>query len=91
MGKSTCRTFYLLLLNCYGIDLSYGENVRDTFRDALTNQYILESGVFVDTFNCLIYDRKPVIQPDELNDIDTTGYATPHRAGEKEKTGSQKI
>lgn len=46
--------------------------------DTLTKAYVAQDEIFADAFNYLIYDGKPVIQPDQLHELDTAGIALPY-------------
>lgn len=41
-------------------------------KDTLTKEYMSQNDIFADVFNYLLYDGKPVIQPEHLVDKDST-------------------
>ena len=45
--------------------------------DIVTKEYMRENTVFADAFNYLIYDGKPVVNPEQLRELDTTEIALP--------------
>jgi hypothetical protein len=47
-------------------------------KDTVTKDYIKDNKVFADAFNYLIYDGKPVIQPEKLHPLDTTITGIPY-------------
>ena len=53
--------------------------------DAATKIYMRENAVFADAFNFLIYGGEPVVDPDNLRELDTAELALPF--GTKEEKG----
>ena len=49
--------------------------------DAEGKQYLSINRFFADMFNFLLYDGKPVIQPEKLRELDTTEIAIPYGNG----------
>lgn len=49
--------------------------------DSEGKQYFSINSIFADLFNYLLYDGKPVIQPDKLKELDTTEIAIPYGNG----------
>ena len=49
--------------------------------DSEGKQYFSVNSIFADLFNFLLYDGKPVIQPDKLKELDTTEIAIPYGNG----------
>jgi hypothetical protein len=47
-------------------------------KDTVTKDYIKDNKVFADAFNYLIYDGKPVIQPEKLHPLDSTIIGVPY-------------
>ena len=45
--------------------------------DIVTKNYMRGSDIFADAFNYLIYDGKPVVNPEQLRELDTTEIALP--------------
>ena len=50
--------------------------------DTVTKAYMRENAVFADAFNYLIYDGKPVIEPEKLKELDTTEITVPFGDGD---------
>lgn len=44
-------------------------------KDTVTKAFMRENTVFADAFNYLIFNGKKVIQPERLQELDTTGAA----------------
>lgn len=40
--------------------------------DTATKAYMRKNNIFADAFNYLIYDGKPVVNPEQLRELDTT-------------------
>lgn len=40
--------------------------------DTVTKAYMRKNNIFADAFNYLIYDGKPVVNPEQLRELDTT-------------------
>ena len=55
--------------------------------DAVTKAYMKENTVFADAFNYLIYGGKAVVDPAQLQELDTTEIALPF--GAQDKNGKQ--
>lgn len=53
--------------------------------DTITKAYMRENVVFADAFNYLIYDGKPVIEPEKLKELDATEIALPFGNGDTEE------
>ena len=47
-------------------------------KDSLTKRFMSRPDVFADAFNCLIYEGRPVIKPEDLREMDTTAIAAPY-------------
>lgn len=45
--------------------------------DTVTKAYMRKNSIFADAFNYLLYDGKRIIDPDSLNELDTTEIALP--------------
>lgn len=45
--------------------------------DTVTKAYMRENAVFADAFNYLLYDGRPVIEPEKLKELDTTEITLP--------------
>ena len=45
--------------------------------DTVTKAYMRKNNFFADAFNYLIYDGKPVVNPEQLRELDTTEIALP--------------
>ena len=45
--------------------------------DTVTKAYMRKNNIFSDAFNYLIYDGKPVVNPEQLRELDTTEIALP--------------
>ena len=45
--------------------------------DTATKAYMRKNNIFADAFNYLIYDGKPVVNPEQLRELDTTEIALP--------------
>ena len=45
--------------------------------DTVTKAYMRKNNIFADAFNYLIYDGKPVVNPEQLRELDTTEIALP--------------
>ena len=43
--------------------------------DTVTKAYMRKNNFFADAFNYLIYDGKPVVNPEQLRELDTTEIA----------------
>ena len=39
--------------------------------DTVTKAYIRKNNIFADAFNYLIYEGKPVVEPERLREVDT--------------------
>jgi len=48
--------------------------------DAITKDYLSDNTVFSDVFNYYVYGGRPVIQPEQLEERDTTAIAIPYGA-----------
>ena len=63
-------------------------------KDSLTKRFMSRPDVFADAFNCLIYEGRPVIKPEDLREMDTTAIAAPYleqtAQGGKPKASIQK-
>ena len=59
--------------------------------DTVTKAYMRKNNIFADTFNCLIYDGKPVVNPEQLRELDTTEIALPFGSQEKENGQSNDL
>ena len=46
--------------------------------DAITKDYLSDNAIFSDIFNCYIYGGEQVIQPEELEERDTTEITVPY-------------
>lgn len=46
-------------------------------KDGITNKYVRENEIFADVFNFYIYNGKQVIDPEQLQPLDTTEIGTP--------------
>ena len=55
--------------------------------DTVTKAYVKENTVFADAFNYLIYDGKAVVDPAQLQELDTTEIALPF--GVQHENGNQ--
>ena len=55
--------------------------------DTVTKAYMKENTVFADAFNYLIYGGKAVVDPAQLQELDTTEIALPF--GTQEESGNQ--
>ena len=53
--------------------------------DAATKIYMRENAVFADAFNFLIYDGEPVVDPDNLRELDTAELALPFGTKDKKE------
>ena len=51
--------------------------------DTEGKQYFSNSKYFADMFNFLLYDGRPVIDPKNLKELDTTQIAIPYGNGEE--------
>ena len=45
--------------------------------DSITKDYMKDAATFADAFNFLLYNGEPVIQPEQLREMDTTMLALP--------------
>ena len=59
--------------------------------DTVTKAYMRKNNFFADAFNYLIYDGKPVVNPDQLRELDTTEIALPFGLRENEKGPSNDL
>lgn len=59
--------------------------------DAVTKQYMRENTVFADAFNFLLYHGESVIQPETLQELDTTEVAIPFTMDDKGKWQAQAV
>lgn len=57
------------------------------FADTVTKTYMKENAVFADAFNYLIYGGEAVVDPEQLQELDTTEIAMPF--GPQDEDGSQ--
>ena len=55
----------------YKSEVLYGK------KDGITNKYVRENEIFADVFNFYIYNGKQVIDPEQLQPLDTTEIGTP--------------
>ena len=55
--------------------------------DTVTKVYMKENAVFADAFNYLIYGGKAVVDPAQLQELDTTEIALPF--GAQDENGNQ--
>ena len=46
-------------------------------KDGITNKYVRENEIFADVFNFYIYNGKHLIDPEQLQPLDTTEIGTP--------------
>lgn len=51
-------------------------------KDTVTTKYMRQNEIFADAFNYFVYDGKPVIRPNSLEELDTKEIAVPY-GGEK--------
>ncbi len=51
-------------------------------KDTVTAKYMRQNEIFADAFNYFVYDGKPVIRPNSLEELDTKEIAVPY-GGEK--------
>ena len=56
--------------------------------DTVTKAYMKENTVFADAFNYLIYGGKAVVNPAQLQELDTTEIALPFGAQNENRTQS---
>ena len=54
--------------------------------DIITKHYLEDSRIFADAFNYVIYDGKPVVQPDQLRPLDAVATAMPDGENPVQKT-----
>ena len=59
--------------------------------DTVTKAYMRKNNIFADAFNYLIYDGKPVVNPEQLRELDTTEIALPFGSQEKENGQSNDL
>ena len=59
--------------------------------DTVTKAYMRKNNIFADAFNYLIYDGKPVVNPEQLWELDTTEIALPFGSQEKENGQSNDL
>lgn len=59
--------------------------------DTVTKAYMRKNNIFADAFNYLIYDGKPVVNPEQLRELDTTEIALPFGLRENEKGPSNDL
>ena len=59
--------------------------------DTVTKAYMRKNNIFADAFNYLIYDGKPVVNPEQLRELDTTEIALPFGLQENEKGPSNDL
>ena len=57
--------------------------------DTVTKAYIRKNNIFADAFNYLIYEGKPVVEPERLREVDTTEIALPFGSQENGNGNSQ--
>lgn len=55
--------------------------------DTVTKAYMKENAVFADAFNYLIYGGKAIVNPEQLQELDTTEIALPF--GAQDENGNQ--
>ena len=59
--------------------------------DTVTKAYMRKNNFFADAFNYLIYEGKPVVDPERLRELDTTEIALPFGLRENEKGPSNDL
>ena len=59
--------------------------------DTVTKAYMRKNNIFADAFNYLVYDGKPVVNPEQLRELDTTEIALPFGLRENEKGPSNDL
>ena len=59
--------------------------------DTATKAYMRKNNIFADAFNYLIYEGKPVVDPEQLRELDTTEIALPFGSQEKENGQSNDL
>lgn len=59
--------------------------------DTVTKAYMRKNNIFADAFNYLIYEGKPVVDPKQLRELDTTEIALPFGSQEKENGQSNDL
>lgn len=59
--------------------------------DTVTKAYMRKNNIFADAFNYLIYERKPVVDLEQLRELDTTEIALPFGSQEKENGQSDDL
>ncbi len=59
--------------------------------DTVTKAYMRKNNIFADAFNYLIYEGKPVVDLEQLRELDTTEIALPFGSQGKRKMGSRMI
>lgn len=59
--------------------------------DTVTKAYMRKNNIFADAFNYLIYEGKPVVDPEQLRELDTTEIALPFGSQEKENGQSDDL
>ena len=59
--------------------------------DTVTKAYMRKNNIFADAFNYLIYAGKPVVDPEQLRELDTTEIALPFGSQEKENGQSNDL
>lgn len=55
--------------------------------DTVTKAYMKENAVFADAFNYLIYGGTAIVNPEQLQELDTTEIALPF--GAQDENGNQ--
>lgn len=59
--------------------------------DTVTKAYMRKNNIFADAFNYLIYEGKPVVDLEQLRELDTTEIALPFGSQEKENGQSDDL
>ena len=59
--------------------------------DTVTKAYMRKNNIFADAFNYLIYEGKPVVDPEQLRELDTTEIALLFGSQEKENGQSDDL
>ena len=59
--------------------------------DTVIKAYMRKNDIFADAFNYLIYEGKPVVDPEQLRELDTTEIALPFGSQEKENGQSNDL
>ncbi len=57
--------------------------------DTVTKAYMRKNNIFADAFNYLIYEGKPVVEPERLREVDTTEIVLPFGPQENGNGNSQ--